>query len=60
MLKARRVPPRITPNLMAEMLPVTMKERKPPRERAKPALQKKNMGKEKKKHILKTPAITFS
>lgn len=36
-LKARRTPPKITPNLMAAVLPVTIKERKPPRESTKPA-----------------------
>jgi len=36
MLKARRAPPKITPNLMAATLPVTIKERKPPRESSKP------------------------
>jgi len=40
MLKARREPPKITPNLMAARLPVTIKERKPPRESSKPT---KNM-----------------
>lgn len=40
MLKARRAPPKITPNLMAARLPVIIKERKPPRESSKPT---KNM-----------------
>lgn len=30
--------PRMTPNLMADMLPVTMKDKKPPRERSSPAM----------------------
>lgn len=37
MLKARRAPPKIIPNLIAAVLPVTIKERKPPRESNKPA-----------------------
>ena len=37
MLKAKRTPPKINPNLIAAMLLVTMKERKPPRESIKPA-----------------------
>ena len=37
MLNAKRTPPKITPNLMAARLPVTIKERKPPRESSKPA-----------------------
>lgn len=36
-LNAKRTPPRITPNLMADMLPVNMKERNPQTERMKPA-----------------------
>lgn len=28
----------MTPNLMADMLPVTMKDKKPPRERSSPAM----------------------
>ena len=37
MLKAKRIPPKITPNLMAARLPVNIKERKPPRDSIKPA-----------------------
>jgi hypothetical protein len=37
MLKANRTPPKITPNLIAAMLPVIIKERKPPRDSIKPA-----------------------
>lgn len=36
-LNAKRAPPRITPNLMAGMLPVIMNERKPPTESSSPA-----------------------
>lgn len=35
-LKAKSVPPSITPNLIADVLPVTMKERNPTRERKAP------------------------
>lgn len=37
MLKAKRTPPKITPNLIDAMLPVTIKERNPPAERINPA-----------------------
>lgn len=37
MLRANRPPPKITPNLIAARLPVTIKERKPPRDSSKPA-----------------------
>lgn len=39
-LDAKRAPPRITPNLIAETLPVNMKERNPPTERMVPAKPK--------------------
>ena len=37
MLNAKRIPPRITPNLMEETFPVIIKLRKPPAERIVPA-----------------------